>query len=139
MRGYTLVEAVTVLTLLGVGASTLAPTARRLADRAAVVAAREAVVATLLEARARALAAGSARVVFVAEPAAILVEAPGTDPLRWSPDTGVALRLGTGRDTSAIRFDGLGLGRFANETIELVRGDARAAVVVSSYGRVRRR
>jgi hypothetical protein len=139
MRGYTLIEAVTVLTLLGVGASTVAPTARRLAERAAVVSAREEVVATLLQARTNALAAGGARVTLIAAPPAVLVEAGGVTLHRYAPSNGVTLRLGAGRDSAVIRFDALGLGRFANETIELARGDARAAVVVSSYGRIRRR
>lgn len=139
MRGYTLVEAVTVLTLLGVGASTVAPTARRLADRAAVVSAREEVVATLLRARTTALASGGARVIVVTVPPAVVVEAGSLPPHRYAPPEGVRLRVGAGRDSTVIRFDALGLGRFANETIELERGDARAAVVVSSYGRIRRR
>ena len=139
MRGYTIVEAVTVLTLLGVGASTVAPTARRLADRAAVVSAREGVVATLLRARTAALASGGARVTFVTAPPAVLVESGGAPRHRYVPPDGVGFRLGAGRDSTVIRFDALGLGRFANETIELARNDARAGVVVSSYGRVRRR
>ena len=40
---------------------------------------------------------------------------------------------------AAIAFDALGVGRLANRSVALVRGDARATVTISAYGRVRRR
>jgi hypothetical protein len=139
MRGYTLVEAVTALTLLGVGVSTLAPTVRRLGDHAAVVAAREEVVATLLEARALALASGGAEVAVATSPPVVGIRKGGTLVREIRLGDGIELRIGAGRDSTTIRFDALGLGRFASETIELARVGATTAVVVSSYGRIRRR
>ncbi|MDA1103773.1 MAG: prepilin-type N-terminal cleavage/methylation domain-containing protein [Gemmatimonadetes bacterium] len=141
MDGHTLLELLTVLTLFGVGASAAAPTARRLADRAAVHSAREEVVALLGEARSVAMANGSGVVTFAADPPRARIES-GTALIRSVDlfgDRDVQLVLGGARDSTVIRFDALGLGRFASETIVLTRGDVSATVVVSSYGRIRRR
>lgn len=139
MPGYTLIELVALLTLLGVGAASFAPTARRLSDRAAVTAAAEDVVALLVEGRAAALAHGAATVTVFAAPPSAQIEA-GRRPLRTEVlDPSVSVRLGAGRDSTRIRFDALGLGRFANATVVLTRGDATRSILVSSYGRIRRR
>lgn len=141
MRGYTLLEILAVLTLLAVGASAIAPTARRLGDRAAVVSAREEIVRALARARSSAVAAGGSSVTIVTRPPSIRVEA-GADVVRRLPigyDSGVSLELTAGRDSTTLRFDRLGIGRFANGTVRVRRGEAVAGLVVSSYGRVRRR
>lgn len=139
MHGYTLIELVAVLALFAVGAASFAPTARRLSDRAAVTAAGEQVVGLLLEGRATALAHGSATVTLVSDPPSVRIDAIDL-PLRTVHlDGSVGVRLGGGRDSSRIRFDALGLGRFANETVVLTRGGATRSILVSSYGRVRRR
>jgi hypothetical protein len=57
---------------------------------------------------------------------------------RLDSDGRVVLVLARGRREAEIGFGGLGLGLFASETLEFVVGDARARLVVSSYGRVRR-
>jgi hypothetical protein len=134
-------EAVAVLALLGVGASISAPTARRVADRAVVVGAREEVVRGLLEARALALASGGATATLLSSPPTVRIETKlgSTTTRALLSDRRVTLVLGTSRDSIAIAFDGLGLGRFASHTIALEHRDARAAVVVSSYGRITRR
>ena len=50
------------------------------------------------------------------------------------------VRVDTGRrDTLVLAFDALGLGRVASATIVFRRGAAERALVVSGYGRVRRR
>jgi len=140
MRGYTLLELLAVLTLMAVGASALAPTARRLSDAAAVAVAREEVVAVLGEARVRAMAAGGAAVTIVADPPGLRTEARGWAGRVVLDDAGkVRLELGGGRDSTEVRFDALGIGRFANQTIVLRQGRASATLVVSSFGRVRRR
>lgn len=139
-RGFTLVELVTVLALLAVGASAVAPTARRLAHLSAVVTAREEIVRELARGRAAAVAAGGSVVTLHARPARVrVVIAGGT--MREVPlvASGVAVRLTGGRDSLVFRYDRLGVGRFASASITLRRGDARAGLVVSSYGRVRRR
>jgi len=141
MRGYTLIELVAVLTLFAVGASAFAPTARRLADLAAVSAAREEVVALLREARAVAIASGSGTVTLAAQPPTARVESRGVTLRSIDLGSGreVSVTLGSGRDSVSLAFNGLGLGRFANQTIVLSRGGVSASVIVSSYGRVRRR
>lgn len=141
MRGYTLVELVAVLALLAVGASAFAPTARRLGDRAAVVSAREEIVRALARARSSAVGAGGSSVTIFARPASIRVDAGGV-VVRRVPighESGVSVELTAGRDSTVLRFDRLGLGRFANGTVRIRRGGAVAGLVVSSYGRVRRR
>ena len=141
MRGYTLIELLAVLALMAVGASALAPTARRLGDRAAVVSAREGVVAALGQARVRAMSMGGSSVVIISDPPGIRTfESDPHGRLVELDETGwLGLELGVGHDSTEIRFDALGLGRFASETMVFKRGDATATLVVSSYGRVRRR
>ena len=139
MPGTTLLELITVLTLIGVGGATLAPTARRLAEGAAVAAAREQVVALLLEGRGAAVASGGATVVLRASPPAGRIDA-GSRIGRWealSPD--ITMHLGSSRDSAQVRFDGLGIGRFANLSLYVRRGNATTGLVISSYGRIRRR
>jgi Tfp pilus assembly protein FimT len=140
--GQTLVELATVLVLVAVGASTLAPTARRLGDRAAVMAAREEVVRALAQGRMTAVSRGGATVTVVADPPEARVGVPGVVLRRVPLDGGsrrIRVRLTGGRDSLTLRFDRLGIGRFANGTVLLQRGDATAGLVISSYGRIRRR
>lgn len=141
MRGYTLIELLAVLTLFAIGASALAPTASRLADLAAVSAAREELVAILAEARVVAMMAGESTVIVVARPPSVRIESRGASirSLGLGGGRPISLDLGRGRDSVSMTFNGLGLGRFANQTIEFGRGGASAFVVISSYGRVRRR
>ena len=140
MRGYTLLEAVTVLILLGVGASSVAPAMRRVADRAAVVTAREELIAAVLETRAAGIAAGTSEITLIADhPPSLTIRADGAVLRSATFADAITLRIGAGRDSTTIRFDAFGLGRFANETIELIHSGATTSVVVSSYGRVRRR
>ena len=134
-------EAVAVLGLLGLGVSLSAPTARRVADRALVVGAREEVVGGLIEARALAGATGGATATLLGSPPTLRIEAKmgNSSPRVRMFDHRVALVLDKSLDSISIVFDGLGLGRFASHTIALERRGARAAVVVSSYGRITRR
>lgn len=138
--GHTLVELASVLVLLAVGASAFAPAARRMTDRAAVVAAREEVVRALTRARAQAVARGGSRVTLIARPPMVRIS-DGSGPDRVVPlgDEDLTVRLTGARDTTTFVFDRLGIGRFANGTVVLRRGDAEAGLIVSSYGRVRRR
>jgi hypothetical protein len=52
---------------------------------------------------------------------------------------GVSLDLGGGRTDVELAYDALGLGRVASQTVVFRRGDATAELVVSGYGRLRRR
>lgn len=107
----------------------------------AVVAAREAVAGLVAEARAEAMARGSAVVVVETSPGSASLEAPGR-PVRRIPvqaDLGVEIALSRGRGAAELRYNVLGLGQVASETVSFRRGRAEAALVVSGYGRVRRR
>jgi type II secretory pathway pseudopilin PulG len=141
MRGHTLVEMLLVLTLLGASTASLAPTARRYRDRSSVVAAREAVVGVIAEARLAAMETGEARVVLHGSPwtasAAVADSTLRTVPL--GSQYGVTLSLGGAESDLELVFDALGLGRMTARTIGFHRGGASAELVVSSYGRVRRR
>jgi hypothetical protein len=141
MRGHTLVELVFVLLLTGVAVSTVAPAARRQGDRTAVVAAREAVVGLLAEARVAAMERGGARVRIVADSALAELHAGGSlvRSARLGAELGVAVSLGGTTREAELAYDALGLGRVASQTIVFRRGGESTELVVSAYGRVRRR
>jgi type II secretory pathway pseudopilin PulG len=141
MRGHTLVELTFVLLLMGVAAASVAPTARQLQERAAVAAAREAVVGLLAEARLAAIETGGATVWIDSGSGLAQAIASGTTLRRvaLTTDFGVTLRLSGSQPHVELRYDALGLGRMSSITIVLRRGRAAAELVVSSYGRVRRR
>jgi len=140
MRGHTLVELTFVLLLVGAAVSSVAPTARRARDRAAVVGAREALVGLLARARQAAIEAGGAEVRIAAGPASAEATAGGAVLRRvdLASEFGVTLSLGGGAGEVELAYDALGLGRLASQTVVVRRGGASASLVVSSYGRVRR-
>ena len=145
MRGHTIIELSVMLSLAAITAASLAPAARGYRDRAAVLAAREAVVGLLGEARAAAMEHGGGIVRLEAAPWrawSLARVTAGDSVLREVPleaDLGVGVELPGGRTTSEIAYGPLGVGRFANETLRFRRGAATSGLVVSSYGRVRRR
>lgn len=140
-RGFTLLELVTVVTLMGVVLAEGLPAARNLMDRMAVVGAREAVVGVFHRARMEAVARGGARIVLVASPAGLEVWSGGA--LRSAVDLeeefGVDLTLSSGDALAEIGFDALGLGRVASQTLIFDRNGTESGLVVSSFGRVTRR
>jgi len=140
MRGHTLIEMLLVLTLLGASTASLAPTARRYRDRSSVVAAREALVGLLAEARLAAMEGGGARVELHGAPwtASVVASDSTLRAVSLGGEYGVTLTLDGDEDLELV-FDALGLGRMTARTIGLQRGDASAELVVSAYGRVRRR
>jgi prepilin-type N-terminal cleavage/methylation domain-containing protein len=142
MRGYTLVELLAVLVLTGVGLSTAVPAIRRLADRAGLIAAREDVIGALVEARTLALDRGGSAITLLERVPSARVEAVGQPPITRSIGhgaRGLSMDVGAHGDSIVLRFDAIGLGRFASRTIALTQGGATVYVVVSSYGRVTRR
>lgn len=145
MRGHTIIELSVMLSLAALTAASVAPAARGYRDRAAVIAAREAVVGLLAEARAAAMERGAGAVRLEGGPwrAWSLVRgAAGDSILRevsLAGDLGVEVELPGGRASAEIAYGPLGLGRFANETLRFRRGRTTSGLVVSSYGRVRRR
>lgn len=140
-RGHTLAELCATLLILTMGVSFLAPAARRLRDRMAVVAAREAVAGLVAEARVDALGRGGVVVIIRSRPGSAEVDAPGRPDrtIAIEGDLGVEVVLGRGRPVTELHYDALGLGQVASETVSFRRGTAEAALVVSGYGRVRRR
>jgi type II secretory pathway pseudopilin PulG len=136
--GYSLVDLTVALALITAGVSVLLPTARRQADRSAVLAAREAVVAELARARRESRLSGGAVLQIRRAGSRLWVEAgvPPRDTLALEERFGVHMEPGAA--SAALAFDALGIGRLANRTLAFARGDASARLVVSAYGRVRR-
>jgi prepilin-type N-terminal cleavage/methylation domain-containing protein len=136
--GFSIVELCVALTLLGIGLSVALPSARRQMDRMAVLAAREATVAHIERARREARLAGGSRLELRRDRSRLWIESGGStrDTLELESRFGVRLEISPASAT--IPFDALGLGRLASRSLSFVRGSARAALIVSSYGRVRR-
>lgn len=139
-RGYTLLEAVTVLVLLATITAALTPAFRRYGDTAAVVAARESVVALITRARVMAAGAGGAAVHVGAAPSIARLTVGGLDVEveRLEDELGVVVDLG-GREEVVLSFDALGIGRVASATLRFTRRRSERTLVVAAYGRVRRR
>ena len=140
-RGYSLVETITVVTIFAMTVASLAPTARRYRDSSTVVAARESVVGLIAEARVRALGKGGIIVHLGGDPFRAWVT-HGDSVVRvlsLGSDLGVTLDLTRGRTETRLAYDALSLGRVASETLTFRRGEAERSLVVSGYGRVRRR
>ncbi len=140
-HGYTLIELVLVTLLLGVTGLTVLPAAHRLRDRMAVVGAREAVAGLFARARIDALALGGATVRVRSDPWRAWAEAGDSllGSVDLARDFSVRVSIGRGRSSADVHYDALGVGQVASETLTFLRGDERTALVVSGYGRVRRR
>ncbi len=140
MRGHTLVELVAVLFLIALSCGALLPAGRRLRDKAAVIAGREAVAGLLAEARLAAVTRGGADVRVASNPWRAWYVTGDTirRALSLEIDLGVSVVLPRGRTAAEIHYDALGLGRVASETLRFTRGDQESGLVLSSYGRVRR-
>lgn len=140
-RGTTLLELLTVLTLVAIVIGVAGPSARRLRDRIAVITTREAVVGLISEARVLAVAHGGATVHIGRVPpsGAVVVDGVVVRTLGEPVPPSVEFDLGRGRDSLRVRFDALGIGRVASATVSVRAGRDTRAVVISSFGRVRRR
>ena len=138
-RGFSLLELILVLLLVGAGAGAVLPGYRRHLDSLAVRGAREAAAALFSRARSEAPIHGGAS-VYIEEPGVMRVSSGGE--LIDEIDTARLFRVRLvirGTPTSAeIRYDGLGIGRVASRTLLFQRGAAEASLVISSYGRVSR-
>lgn len=140
-RGFTLFELCAALLLASVALGAAVPGVRSIQDRLAVVAAREAVAGLIAEARTVALHRGGASVSVTTAPPRAWSEA-GDSLLRTislDAELHVSVHLSRGKAAARLRYDALGLGQVASETLRFRRGDAEASLVVSGYGRVRRR
>lgn len=139
--GFTLLELITVVTILGLALAEGLPAARRIMDGMAVAGAREAVVGVFHNARAEAVARGGARIVLRASTTVVELWSGGAlrSSLDLTEDLGVTMTLSAGADLREVEYDPLGLGRVASLTIVFTRGSAESGLVVSSLGRVTRR
>jgi Tfp pilus assembly protein FimT len=139
-RGYTLFEICAVLLLAAVAVSALLPAGKAVVDRMAVVAAREAVAGLVADARVAAVTHGGATVQMRSGPwrawAQVGDSAFGLVGLEEL--LSVTVELSQDRSASELRYDALGLGQVASETLRFRRGSSSSVLVVSGYGRVRR-
>ena len=141
--GHTLPELLVVLALLAIAASMTAPRVGSGLDAYAVRAARDATAAALSQARALALARGSAVAIVDGAQGTVAVESPAGRPAGETVRVGALFHVGIDTDgapaaTVTLRFDALGIGRFSNHTLRFRRGVAAAHLTLSSYGRPRR-
>jgi prepilin-type N-terminal cleavage/methylation domain-containing protein len=141
--GHTLPELLIVLAVLAIAASITAPRVRGGLDVYAVRAARDATAAVLGQARALALARGSAVVVLDGAVGQVFLEAPAGRAIGAPVDVSALFHVdvesdGAPASTVTLRFDALGIGRFSNHTLRFHRGGAEAHLTLSSYGRPRR-
>jgi hypothetical protein len=139
-RGYTLVEMATLLVLLVLSLGFLSSGARKLNDRMAVLGAREAIAGLIAEVRVASLGRGGmVRVADGPWRAWGQLSDSTFGLVALESDFGVAMELPRGAREARLSYDVMGLGRVANTTLAFTRGAARAELVVSAYGRVRRR
>lgn len=140
--GLTLLELLLYLCILAVLFGLAAPAAGRALDRLAVVAARDALSASLARARAAAVARGGARLVVDTEAGRCWVQAgPGIvgTPLDLAREFRVRIVAdGSAPNPVVLRFDALGIGRMTSRTFRLRRGSEEGRLTVSAYGRARR-
>lgn len=137
--GYTLIELIVVMAVLGVLLAIALPPALRWRDAAAVRSARDELAAALAWTRVAAASHGGATLVLDPAVGRFWTHADGRDsaPVDLADRYGVRVDPGSG-DPVVFHYDGLGIGRLTNRTVRVVRGDAEAGVTVSAYGRYRR-
>ncbi len=138
--GATLFELVVVLALVGALLSWGLPKLAGAGDLIAVLSARESLLTALRSARTWATLQGGATVVLVTDSARVRIEPRGLDPIVLPLGSDHGVDLGTaGGGTVRLRFDRMGLGRFASRSVDLTRGPVSRSITISSYGRARRR
>jgi Tfp pilus assembly protein FimT len=135
----TFMELLIVLCLTAILMMFALPTARSGMDVVRVRAAREAAFGMATRTRSVALARGGADIVFdIDRRTAEIIASDGVVVTTASfADYDVAI---ASDDASRVmlRYDARGIGRMASRTVHFVRGNARAGLTFSSYGRVRR-
>ena len=137
--GYTLLELVFVLTIVTAGFTVVAPSYRRAHARLIVRSARESLVGLIMRAQALAVIHDGATVTLSVRLGSAWLEAGGEvgDTLSLTA-LGVTMALSGGRPQVRLRFNSLGIGELAGQTVGLSSGSARAGLIVSAFGRVRR-
>jgi hypothetical protein len=135
-------ELVACLAVLSAVTALATPRLSDLSDRLEVRSVREDLVGLLTQARGVAVARGGATLTLESAPPRASLrsgEALVHSTVLGDPARPPALLLPSGRPSIAFDFDALGIGRFTSGTVLLQRGRAESGLVVSSYGRVRRR
>lgn len=140
--GTTLLELILVLSILGVLLGISYPAFRRGLDGLAVRGARDELGTGVARARVVALTRGGATLIVDLGAARFWVETAAGDtvgvPVDLAARYGVRVTTtGASTDRVALRFDGIGVGRLANRTFQLRRGDSLAHLTLSTYGRPR--
>ena len=122
--GATLLELTVVFVLIALAGTIFLPAARRQADRAALVGAREAVAALVARTRTEAMLAGAASLRVRAADGEVAVLSADSVIVGQSLGSqyGVTIELGRRAKVAELHFDGLGLGRVASRTITLRDG-----------------
>lgn len=139
-RGHSLLELLFVLTLIGTVLGLVIPSAAHVIDRAVVSAARETFISAVARTRTRAVEAGGAELVVVPRHRLVRIrDARRTEDYNLAEGHRLALSVRPGGDSLRLRFDRMAVGRFTSASIVFRSGDVERSVVISSYGRVRRR
>jgi len=137
--GFSLFELLVVIAVLAASAALAVDAASGLRDRLAVQAARERLAALHVEARRWARRGWPAAVEVVAGSGRARVLRAGVEVrATLLAAEGVVVRLSGARRSALVRYDPLGIGRPPGYTVVFERHGARATLVVSSYGRLRR-
>lgn len=144
--GFTLLEALVAIAIVGVLAAIAAPSARRATDLAAVRAARDATATLLSRARSEATARGGAHLSIDLASSRLVVRSgrpgAGGDAIAsfdLRERFGVRVESGgVSTGTVSLTYDAYGIGRVASRSLRFRRGPADAGLTVSSYGRVLR-
>jgi prepilin-type N-terminal cleavage/methylation domain-containing protein len=139
-RGYTLIELLLVLVVLGVLLTLAAPSFGRWRDVVAVAGARDELAGRLAWTRIAAASHGGATLIVLLPDGRYRVEVGGGGvPFAGELGRvyGVTLDAG-GADSLELGFNSLGVGRMTGRTIRVVRGAAEAGLTVTPFGRYRR-
>jgi prepilin-type N-terminal cleavage/methylation domain-containing protein len=139
-RGFTLLELVLVLLVLGTITTLVVPRFGHARDVVAVRAARAELAAAFAVARVTAIRSGGAAIVIDVASGDVWVETAAG--LRLPADYPLGHRYGVTLSCDrtspvVLRYDALGLGRLTNAVIRVQRRGVRASLTISSYGRVR--
>jgi prepilin-type N-terminal cleavage/methylation domain-containing protein len=135
--GYTLLELVIVVTIIGILLAIAIPRTQLVLDRIAVHSAADDVRSLLTSARTLALAGHSSVAVDIDSATGILRIRRGSEVL-MSRSVVEAHGVGLGRTRDSLAYDPHGLGHgAANLSIQLRRRAAAETVFVSRFGRVR--
>ena len=139
-RGISLLSLVVALSVLGLVLAGTLPRVALLLDRFACHAARETLMAKAERARSEAGRHGAAQLIVDPDSSRVWIEVSGVprDMVDLRDRYGVRVIRPRGVPPVRLRFDRLGIGRFASRTFQLGRGGAWATLTVSSYGRLGR-